>query len=143
MAQVLSPPTEFGRNKSFYEFPPDRYVPSSSLANLYTSPPTTPENKSRKGLGGGGYFALSPPKCGRPPSHPDPKSQSLCSFSYLREKGRGPERRKGGVTNSRLPRFVPICSDFPVFFRVVPISDCVPCFLGCPDCSDLLQFLLL
>ena len=40
---------------------------------------------------------------------------------------------------------VPICSDFPVFFRFVEI--CVPCFLQYPDllrslpiCSDLLRF---
>ena len=34
-----------------------------------------------------------------------------------------------------------ICSEFPVFFRFVPI--CAPCFWECPDfpiCSDLLHF---
>ena len=37
----------------------------------------------------------------------------------------------------------PICSDFPVSFRFVPICD--PCFRGCPDflpmCSNLHRFL--
>ena len=36
-----------------------------------------------------------------------------------------------GVARTGSPRFVPICSDFPLFFRFVPI--CVPCFRECPD----------
>ena len=36
-----------------------------------------------------------------------------------------------GVGRRGSPRFVPICSDFPVFFRFVPI--CAPCFRECPD----------
>ena len=36
------------------------------------------------------------------------------------------------------PRFAPICSDFPVFFRFVPI--CVPCLREYPD---LFRFVLI
>ena len=48
-----------------------------------------------------------------------------------------------GVGRSGSPRFVPICSDFPVFFRFCPI--CSMLFSGMPRfvpiCSDLLRFL--
>ena len=50
-----------------------------------------------------------------------------------------------GSAEGGSPRFVPICSDFPVFFRFVPI--CAPCFRECPDLfrfvpfsSDLFRF---
>ena len=50
-----------------------------------------------------------------------------------------------GVGRRGSPRFVPICSNFPVFFRFVPI--CAPCFRECPDLfrfapisSDLFRF---
>ena len=50
-----------------------------------------------------------------------------------------------GVGRRGSPRFVPTCSDFPLFFRFVPI--CVPCFREYPDLfrfalfsSDLFRF---
>ena len=54
-------------------------------------------------------------------------SQSCCPYSccsFIRSPW-------FGVGREGLPRFVPICSDFPVFFRFVPI--CAPCFREYPD----------
>ena len=89
-------------------------------------------------------FSAPTPSRGRPPSHrriSGPKSLGLGSF-FLPAICRSP---RFGVGRKGSPRFVPICSDFPVFFRFVPIR--APCFREHPDLfrfapfpSDLFRF---
>ena len=71
-----------------------------------------------------------------------PRDLALAMKNHSDRNFRSPHFGVGGRGS---PRFVPICSDFPVFFRFVPV--CAPCFREYPDlfrfvpiCSDLFRF---
>ena len=118
------------------------------------STPPSPEipKKSRKGVPGppGPECQKSVEKVPNDPkmSHKKYKISSGTFRHFFDTPGRKAREHRSprfGVGRRGSPRFVLICSDFPVFFRFVPI--CVPCYREYPDLfrfapfsSDLFRF---
>ena len=139
----------YGRSRSYREMNQHPSLPWNFITHAFLDPYAFPDNAMQKtipgkSLNGSCKSGLTPPifSENQARSVPGKKTGPFRADGLKSSLGKGIREQKRHISEPLVwghqKGVTPICSDFPVFFRFVPI--CVPCFLEYLDFSDLFRF---